>query len=118
MTLHLAPATYDALEDLASNRLDRALVLSRYAGGPMCVGYRPCLALVVDDVAHLVQFVLEVRTSVQRLRVDGDGDGDVLIADELGQLVRAFESGGVYTYQHTWSGGQTVYYWPFVHVRS
>jgi hypothetical protein len=84
----------------------------------MVVPYRPCLALVVDDAAQLVQFVLGVRTSAQRLEVDGDGDGDVLLADELGRLVGALESGGVSTYQHTWTGGQTVYYWPNVHVRS
>lgn len=117
MTLLLAPATYDALEDLASNLFDRALVLSRYAGGPVCVS-GPCLALVVDDVAHLVQFVLAVRTSAHRLEVDGDEDDDVLLADELGRLAGQLESGGQYTYQHTWTGGQTVYYWPSVHVRS
>lgn len=103
MTLLLAPATYDALEDLASSWFDRALVLSRYAGGPMCVN-GPCLALVVDDVGQLVQFVLLVAAHA---RFD----------DELYQLTFALRSGGVRTYQHTWTGGQTVYYWPNVHVR-
>lgn len=118
MSLTLSSPTYDALEDLATNLFDRALVLSRYTGGPLCVGYRPCLALVVDDLAHLVQFVLAVRTSSHWLEVGGDADADVLVADELGQFAHALEDGGVYTYRHTWTGDQVVFYWPNVHVVS
>lgn len=118
MSLTLSPPTYDALEDLAANMFDRALVLSRYAGGPMLVDDQLCLALVVDDLAHLVQFVLAVRTSSYRLEVDGDGDADVLVANELGRLAHALEDGDVHTYQHTWTGDQVVFYWPNVHVVS
>lgn len=122
MSVTLSPPTYDALEDLASNVLDRALVLSHYTAGPQQVPYRPCLALVVDDVNELVQFTITVYDTVERLNTElsaGSPDCDVAdwyVAQDLRALVVALREGRTSTFQHTWTDGQLVFYWPSVQV--
>lgn len=122
MSVSLSPPAYDALEDLASNLLDRALVLSRYVEGPHVVPYRPCLALVVDDVNELVQFTITVYDTVERLNAElsaGSPDLDVAdwwVAQDLRALVVALREGRTSTFQHTWTDDQLVFYWPSVWV--
>lgn len=122
----LSEATYDDLEDLASSTLDRALVLSRYAGGPLVVPQQPCLALVVDGVNELVQFVLGVQDVAVRLDAelralardpdDEPDPRDERVRDDLHALVSALREGGTSTFQYTWTDGQVVFYWPSVWV--